>query len=162
MWSIAPRLTDRNDVVAGIVKRREPMSTNLPDGEMVDSQEVKTFAVRLPRTEKWRYHGTTVMLMDERTLSQAEGTGLFFEAANGTKFIGSTTQGADGDVTNLSVPGGIFVHFSGQSISHADGRQLQRVGLKPDLEVAPTLAGIRAGKDEVLDAAIGYLEHVPE
>ena len=129
-WSIAPRLTDRNDVVAAVIVRREPRSTNLPDGEMADSQEVKTSVQRLPRTEKWRYHGTTVMLMDERTLSQAEHTGLFFKAANGTKFIGSATQGANGDVTNLSVPGGIIVHFSGQSISHADGRQLQRVGLK--------------------------------
>jgi C-terminal processing protease CtpA/Prc len=161
-WSIAPRLTDRNDVVAARFRRPEPVPTNLPDGEMADSQEAKTFAQRLPRTEKWRYHGTTVMLIDERAMSQAEHTGLFLEAANGTKFIGSATQGADGDVTSLSVPGGIFVHFSGQGVSHADGRQLQRVGLKPDIEVFPTLAGIRTGRDEVLDAAIYYLEHLHE
>ena len=36
-----------------------------------------------------------------------------------------------------------------------DGRQLQRVGLQPDIVIAPTLAGIRAGKDEVLDRAAG-------
>jgi hypothetical protein len=71
------------------------------------SQEVTTFLQRLPPTDKWRYHGKTVMLMDERTISQAEHTGLFLEAANGTKFIGSPTQGANDDVTNLSVPGGI-------------------------------------------------------
>jgi len=83
-------------------------------------------------------------------------------AANGTKFIGSPTQGANGDVTNLSVPGGIVVRFSGQGVWHADGRQLQRVGLQPTVEVHPTLAGIRAGKDEVLDKAIKYLVHGPQ
>jgi C-terminal processing protease CtpA/Prc len=161
-WSIAPRLTNRNDVVAARFRLPVPMSIKLPDGETAEFQMVKTFAQRLPRTEEWRYHGTTVMLIDERTWSQGEHTGLFLEAANNTKFIGSATQGADGDVTNLSVPGGIFVHFSGQGISHADGRQLQRVGLRPDIEAFPTLAGIRTGRDEVLDAAIYYLEHLRE
>ncbi len=98
------------------------------------------------------------MLIDERTISQAEHTGLFFAAANGTKFIGSPTQGANGDVTNLSLPGGIYVYFSGEGVWHADGRQLQRVGLRPDVELHPTLVGIRAGKDEVLEKALQYLQ----
>lgn len=119
-----------------------------------------TFLQRLPRTDKSRYHGKTVMLIDERTISQAEHTGLFLEAANGTKFIGSATQGANGDVTNLYVPGGIRVRFSGQGVWHADGRQLQRIGLLPNVNVRPTLAGIRAGADEVLDKAIEYWGHV--
>jgi C-terminal processing protease CtpA/Prc len=158
-WQIAPRLTEKTDVVAAMFKRRDPMSPDLPNGELFSSQQVTTFLQRLPSTDKWRYHGRTVLLIDERTISQAEHTGLFFEAANGTTFIGSPTEGANGDVTNLSVPGGIYVHFSGQGVWHADGRQLQRLGLQPDVEVRPTLAGIRAGKDEVLDKAIQYLQH---
>jgi hypothetical protein len=158
-WQIAPRLTEKTDVVAAMFKRRDPMSPDLPNGELFSSQQVTTFLQRLPHTDKGRYHGRTVMLIDERTISQAEHTGLFFEAANGTKFIGSPTQGANGDVTNLSVPGGIYVRFSGQRVWHADGRQSQRVGLQPIVEVRPTLAGIRAGEDEVLDKAIEYLEH---
>ena len=158
-WQIAPRLTEKTDVTAAMFKRHDPMSPDLPNGE--PSQTVTTFLQRLPRTHKARYHGRTVMLIDERTMSQAEHTGLFFEAANGTKFIGSPTQGANGDVTYLSVPGGIYVRFSGQGVWHADGRQLQRMGLQPIVEVRPTLAGIRAGKDEVLDRAIEYLQHAP-
>jgi len=157
-WQIAPRLTDKTDVVGAMFKRRDPMSPDLPNGELFNSEEVTTFLQRLPSSDKIRYHGRTVLLIDERTISQAEHTGLFFEAANGTKFIGSPTQGANGDVTNLSVPGGIYVRFSGQGVWHADGRQLQRVGLQPDVEVHPTLAGIRAGKDEVLDKAVEYLQ----
>jgi len=157
-WPIAPRLTDKTDVVAALFKRRDPMSPDLPNGELSSSQEVSTFLQRLPPTDKWRYHGLTVMLVDERTISQAEHTGLFFEAANGTQFIGSPTEGANGDVTNFSVPGGIHVYFSGQGVWHADGRQLQRLGLQPTVEVRPTLAGIRAGKDEVLDKAIAIVK----
>jgi C-terminal processing protease CtpA/Prc len=98
------------------------------------------------------------MLINEATLSQAEHTGLFLEAANGTRFVGSPTAGANGDVTNLVVPGGILVWFSGHDVRHADGRQLQRVGLQPDVPVRPTIAGIRAGRDEVLEKAAALLK----
>ena len=74
------------------------------------------------------------MLVDERTISQAEHTGLFFEAANGTTFIvGSPTMGANGDVTNSSVSRRhVSDTFTGHDVRHADGRQLQRVGLQPE------------------------------
>lgn len=98
------------------------------------------------------------MLIDERTQSQAEGTGLFFEAANNTKFVGSHTSGANGDMTSFVVPGGIDITFSGASVSHADGRQLQRIGLVPDIEVKPTIKGIQEGRDEVLEAAVAYVQ----
>jgi C-terminal processing protease CtpA/Prc len=65
-------------------------------------------------------------------------------------------------VTNLSIPGGTYVSFTGQGVWHADGRQLQRLGLQPAVEVRPTLAGIRAGRDEVLEKAVEYLEHSPQ
>jgi hypothetical protein len=42
-------------------------------------------------------------------------------------------------------------------VRHADGRQLQRIGLVPDVPAAPTIQGIREGKDEVLDRAVRYL-----
>lgn len=97
------------------------------------------------------------MLVGERTQSQAEHTGLFFEAANGTEFIGSPIAGANGDVTSFNIPGGISLTFSGHDVHHADGRQLQQVGLQPKISVRPMINGIRAGKDEVLDRAIQYL-----
>jgi C-terminal processing protease CtpA/Prc len=124
-----------------------------------ESQSVSyTFVQPILSTEKWRYKGKTVMLIDERAISQAEHTGLFFEAANGTKFIGSHTAGANGDITNFNVPGGIIIMFTGQAVRHADGRQLQRIGLVPDIEIRPTVEGIQNGKDEVLEGAIQYLQ----
>jgi len=151
-WAIAPRLTDRTGVVAARFQRPLVMSP--------DTLETSTYAFNqpIPATDKWRYHGKTVMLMDERTISQAEHTGLFFEAANHTVFIGSPTEGANGDVTSVVLPGGITAWFTGHDVCHADGRQLQRVGLVPDIRVRPTIAGLRAGRDEVLERAERYLE----
>ena len=158
-WVIAPRLTSESDVGAALFQC--PVATT-PDGasDGIVSQSITyAFMQSIPPTDKWRYKGKTVMLIDERTQSHAEHTGLFFEAANGTKFIGSHSSGADGDVTNFFVPGGINIRFTGQSVKHADGRQLQRIGLVPDIEVKPTIQGIQNDEDEVLACALEYLQH---
>jgi C-terminal processing protease CtpA/Prc len=66
-------------------------------------------------------------------------------------------MGANGDVTNSSIPGGIRISFSGHDVHHADGCQLQRAGIKPDIRIEPTIAGHVADKDEVLEAAVKFL-----
>jgi len=81
-----------------------------------------------------------------------------FESATDVTFIGSPTNGANGDVTNLVLPGDIYVGFSGHDVRHADGRQLQRVGIQRHVKAEPTPKGISAGRDEVLEAALKYLD----
>ena len=151
-WSIAPRLTDKETVAAAAFRRPIVMS---PDSSEWTTYEFMQYT---PKTATWRYHGRTVLLVDERTVSQAEHTGLFFEAANKPIIVGSPTMGANGDVTWVALPGGLYARFSGHDVRHADGRQLQRVGLQPDVVVRPTLAGIRAGRDEVLERALAILK----
>ena len=104
------------------------------------------------------FQGKVVVLIDERAISQAEHTGLFLEATCGPTFVGSPTAGANGDVTLCALPGGVSVLFSGHDVRHADGRQLQRVGLVPTIEVRPTIQGLRAGKDEVLERALRFIK----
>lgn len=154
-WAIAPRLADRPGKAAALFRR--PLRDS-PDTTMRTMVE---FTQLIPRTDKPRYTGRTVMLIDERAASQAEHTGLFFEAANATKFIGTPTVGANGDVTNVVLPGDIVANFSGHDVRHADGRQLQRLGLRPDVDARPTIAGVRAGRDEVLEAALRFLGATP-
>ena len=62
-------------------------------------------------------------------------------------------------LTRTILPGGIVVNFTGQSVRHADGSQLQRIGIAPDVEAHPTLRGIRDGRDDVLQRAIEFLSH---
>jgi len=100
------------------------------------------------------YKGKVVVLIDENTLSQAEYTTMAFRAAPNTTVIGSTTAGADGNVSQIYLPGNIFTMISGIGVYYPDGTETQRVGIVPDIEVKPTIKGIREGKDEVLDRAI--------
>jgi C-terminal processing protease CtpA/Prc len=154
---IASRLTQKEHVPAA---RYEDLVVEHPS--RLGEEPLKRIRLQfIPSSNKPHYKGKTVMLINEFSISQAEGTGLFLEAANGTKFIGSPTAGANGDLTNFTVPGGISITFSGHGVSHADGRQLQRVGLLPDIEVKPTIRGIREGRDEVLERAIEYLNPTP-
>ncbi len=120
---------------------------------------IRAFTQTVPSTDKWRYRGRTVLLIDERAFSQAEHLGLFLEAANATTFVGSPTAGANGEVKPVIMPGGMIAFFSGEDIRHADGRQLQRIGLVPDVVAKPTIAAIRAGRDEVLERALNFLGH---
>ncbi|HSP81323.1 MAG TPA: S41 family peptidase, partial [Myxococcaceae bacterium] len=152
-WALTPYLNTRGARYGAVFER------NLVSGE--DEAGRYKFFQELPRASVPLYRGRTVMLIDERAISQAEHTGLFLEAANGTTFIGSPTAGANGDITNLVLPGGISVTFTGHDVRHVDGAQLQRVGLRPHVYVRPTVAGLRAGKDEVLERALRYLkEHM--
>jgi C-terminal processing protease CtpA/Prc len=157
-WSIAPRLTEKDRVVGARFRRPVLIGPSGPSAYIGDQAFQHEFAQLLPSTQKSRYKGKTLMLIDERTISQAEHTGLFFEAAAGTKLVGSPTCGANGDVTTVLLPGGITMSFTGQAVFHADGRQLQRIGLIPDIEVRPTIAGIQAGRDEVLENALASLD----
>ena len=68
--------------------------------------------------------------------------------------IGSTTAGADGNVSAIPLPGGLRSMISGISVFYPDKKPTQRVGMIPNREVKQTIAGIRAGRDEVLEAAI--------
>ncbi len=160
-WLIAPRLTDRKQVAAARFRRPLALAPPGVAGDVSTLGASWDFVQYIPDSDAEKYRGPTVMLIDERAMSQAEHMGLFLRAANGTRFIGSATAGANGDVARFTIPGGITISFSGHDIRHPDGRQLQRVGLQPDVEVRPTIAGIRAGRDEVLERALESLAPAP-
>jgi len=103
------------------------------------------------------YRGRVAVLIDGGSFSLSEHTGLLIEASAKTIFVGTPTSGTDGTVTSMMLPGRLEAHFSGINVRHADGRPLQRVGILPDVRVAPTVKGIQEGRDEILDAAIQAL-----
>jgi len=103
-----------------------------------------------------RYSGAVVILVDESTQSQAEYTAMALRASPNALVVGSTTAGADGNVSSFVLPGNLSAMISGIGIFYPDRTPTQRVGVVPDLEVRPTIEGIRAGRDEVLDAAVSH------
>jgi hypothetical protein len=102
------------------------------------------------------YDGKLAVLVDESTLSQAEYTAMALRAA-GAVIVGSQTAGADGNVAPFALPGGLQTAISSIGIFYPDRSPTQRVGIKPDLVVHPTIKGIRDGHDEVAEAAVKHL-----
>ena len=100
------------------------------------------------------FKGKVVILVNEITQSNAEYTTMALRVAPKTLVIGSTTAGADGNVSRISLPGNVSTMISGIGVYYPDGTETQRVGIVPDIEVHPTIAGVRAGRDEVLERAM--------
>lgn len=100
------------------------------------------------------YKGKVVILINEISQSQAEYTTMAFRVAPKATVIGSTTAGADGNVSAFSLPGGLRTMISGIGVYYPDGTETQRVGIVPDIELKPTIEGIRTGRDELLEKAV--------
>jgi C-terminal processing protease CtpA/Prc len=105
------------------------------------------------------FQGKLVVIVNEATISQAEYTAMAFRAGDNTTIIGSQTQGADGNVSLIPLPGGIKAGISGLGVYYPDGRGTQRIGIVPDIEVKPTIQGIREGRDELLERAIELIQN---
>ncbi|UOR04598.1 S41 family peptidase [Hymenobacter aerilatus] len=104
------------------------------------------------------YPGKVVVLVNEISQSQAEYTTMALRTAPNATVIGSTTAGADGNVSTIILPGGISTWITGLGVYYPDGRETQRVGIVPDIEVKPTIQGIKEGRDELLERAVQLIE----
>tara|TARA_R110002049_G_scaffold23726_33_gene84230 strand:- start:1010 stop:2770 length:1761 start_codon:yes stop_codon:yes gene_type:complete len=100
------------------------------------------------------YQGRVIALIDDSTMSQAEYTAMALRAGDNTVLIGNQTAGADGNISYIPLPGGINAVFSGIGVFYPDNTPTQRVGIVPDIEIWPTIAGLRESRDEILEAAI--------
>ncbi len=103
---------------------------------------------------KWLYTGKVILLFNETTQSHAEFTLMGLQTAPHVIGVGSQTAGADGNVSEIIFPGDYKTYMTGIGVYYPDGRETQRIGIVPDVEVKPTIAGLKLGKDEVLEKAI--------
>jgi hypothetical protein len=150
---IAARLGNRNQpVVAELFRNVVGVGGNESHISFTQSE------LRLSRTTKPRYAGKTVALIDEVPGTLTGESAMCLKAANNTVLIGSAAFPTfSAYSTRFDVPGGINVFFSGQIPRWPGGKLVYPEGLQPDVEVHPTIAAIRAGRDEVLEAAVAYL-----
>ncbi len=100
------------------------------------------------------FAGRVVILVDESSQSQSEYTAMAFRVAPDAMVVGSQTAGTDGDVSRISLPGGHLTMISGIGVFYPDKSPTQKIGIVPDIGVKPTIAGVRAGRDEVLERAV--------
>ena len=103
------------------------------------------------------YQGKVIILASARTISSAEYTIMALQQHPNAFTIGNQTGGADGDVSNIALPGIYRTNWTSLGIFYPDTTTAQRVGVRIDSIVTPTIEGIRKGKDEVLEAALDCL-----
>lgn len=116
----------------------------------------------LPTTKVGNYNpqyfkGKKVILVNEITISHSEFMAMKYRCAPNSIVMGSTTAGADGGIIKVDLPGGISTYITGAGVYYPDGTETQQIGIRPDIEVMPTIKGIRDGRDELLEKAIEYL-----
>jgi len=102
-----------------------------------------------------RIKGRVVFLTDGGAISYAESVmGYVADRKLGT-IVGGRTAGTNGNVASFLTPGGFNVGFTGMRVTRHDGHSPHHlVGVAPDIPVAPTLEGLRAGRDEVLERGL--------
>lgn len=101
------------------------------------------------------FRSQAIFLINGNTISQAEAIAGYVQDEKLGTLVGSTTRGVDGNIVSFQVPSGLGVVFTGMKVTHHDGHtRYHAIGTVPDVEVEPSVAGIRAGRDEVLEAAL--------
>ena len=105
-----------------------------------------------------RYRGPLAVLTGTRTVSAAEDFCVAFRAAGRGPIIGEKTAGTTGNPSVVGLPGGGLGFICATRCTHPDGTAFVGRGIEPDIPVSPTVAGVAAGKDEVLERARVALE----
>jgi C-terminal processing protease CtpA/Prc len=110
--------------------------------------------VKVGKNNKEYFKGKVVTIVNERTQSQAEFITMALRVAPKAIVIGSTKAGADGNVSDFFLPGGIKTMISGIGVYYPAGKETQLIGIIPEIEVKPTIKEILEGRDELLEKAI--------
>ncbi|MDH5610041.1 MAG: S41 family peptidase, partial [Cyclobacteriaceae bacterium] len=100
------------------------------------------------------YKGKVVILMNEETISRGESFVMALQTIEGSITVGRQTSGADGNVADYIFFDDKTTWITGLGVFYPDGRETQRIGIIPDIEVPPTLEDIRMGRDAILEKAI--------
>lgn len=111
-------------------------------------------SITWPTEEGAKYSNPIAVLVDSRTVSYSECIVQWLQCCSTTQTVGTQSAGANGNISEFTLPGDILCCFSGLGWYYLDGYAVQRQGVKIDREVRTTIRGILAGRDEVLEAAI--------
>jgi C-terminal processing protease CtpA/Prc len=101
-----------------------------------------------------RVRARVVFLAGPGSISYAESTLSVVEENHLGPIVGDTTAGTNGNIDPFPLPGGYSVVWTGMRVRKRNGTAHHGVGIAPNVRVSPTVAGVRAGRDEVLERAV--------
>lgn len=124
-----------------------------PDHKFDTYYEPEQFVTPL----KPRIRTKIVILSSPSNMSYQESIIKMAQLYNLSTIVGETTGGVEGSINYSTLPSGLVVGWTGMKVINLDGSQHHIIGIKPNVLITPTLEGLKAGKDEVLDKALEYL-----
>jgi C-terminal processing protease CtpA/Prc len=151
-WVLGPYLAQANTPFR-VARIRRPSYQGPPKPDAPEATWLALDDIQRPALQN-RYPGRVFVLIDERTEGPAEHAALIFQAATEATFVGSPTNGTNGDTTAIQLPGGLTLRFSAHDVRRGDGSKLQRVGIQPHVAATPTVRGLRNGRDDMLEKAL--------
>ncbi|HET9627320.1 MAG TPA: S41 family peptidase [Kofleriaceae bacterium] len=101
--------------------------------------------------------GKIAFLIGPETVSYAESLAGHVAYHKLGALIGSPTAGVNGSVAMIATPSGCSVRFTAARVTRPDGGRFHLIGIQPTIAVAPTIAGVAAGRDEVLERGLAYV-----
>jgi C-terminal processing protease CtpA/Prc len=104
------------------------------------------------------YSKPVVVLTSAATYSAAEDFTATFKSMKRGVVIGEPSGGSTGQPVFFALPGGGIAAVCSKRDYFSDGTEFVGVGIQPDVVVHPTAKSIIAGKDDVLEAAVKYLQ----
>lgn len=108
-------------------------------------------SVRQPSKDNFK--GKLALLVDAGCHSACEDFAMPFKDNRRALLVGETTAGSTGQPYNLDLGNGMFATIGAKREMFPDGSRFEGVGIKPDLEIAPSAEEFRQGKDVMLEAA---------
>jgi hypothetical protein len=126
-----------------------------PDGEGVEFKRSPGW-ILFPA--KPRLNAKIAFVTDGRDISYAESCLGIIENYRLGAIVGGPTAGTNGNVNPFALPGGYRVVWTGMKVLKHDGSRHHGVGIAPTVPVSRTIAGVAAGRDELLEKAIEVVE----
>ena len=112
----------------------------------------------ISKTTYQRINIPTVILIGHNTVSAAEDFLIYADNQKHIIKIGEHSCGSTGEAFLFDLPGGGFALVCTIKDTYPDGREFVGYGVKPDIEVKPTLNDYMQMKDPSLDKALKYLK----
>jgi hypothetical protein len=126
----------------------------LPDHRSLSSWETSGWSMPVLQPH---IGGRIAFLTGPGAVSYSESVMGFVEYYRLGQIVGATTAGTNGDIAQISEPTGCRTIFTGRRVTKLDGSRHHLVGVQPTISVSRTIAGVVAGRDEVLERALAYV-----
>jgi carboxyl-terminal processing protease len=100
------------------------------------------------------FRGHVILLVDGGCVSACEELVEPFKDSGRGTIVGETTEGDSGLPFFYNFGNGMTLKIAAKRLYFPDGSEFEGVGIKPDVEVHPTIESLKSGRDVILEKAL--------